>query len=335
MQLESLKVFCDLARYRSFSRAAAANGRTQSAVSQIVHQLEKRMGVKLVNRSIRPLQLTDLGQTYYEGCKTFLEHYLELESSIRSTHARMVATVQVAAIYSVGLGDMGVRVEQFAAQYPEVKVHIEYLHPDRVCERVLTGSADFGLMSFPPRSRELTIVPWREEEMVLVCAPSHPLAQQKNVKPELLEGEKYVGFDKDLAIRRHVDRFLRDHGVAVQVALEFDNIENIKKAVEIGAGVALLPEPTLRREVRGGSLVAIPLANCRLVRPLAIIHRRNHGLSASATGFMDLLRHENGAGASTRPGVGLFAGGNGSEPRTKPMHRSRNGSARAPKRTGT
>src|SRR6516225_2778121 len=268
MQFESLKVFCDVARFRSFSQAAQSNNLSQSAASQIVLQLERRLGVQLVNRSIRPLQLTPLGKAYYEGCKGLVKQYQELEASIRDAQDQLDIQVQVAAIYSVGLGDMGKYIDLLAARQPNAKVQIEYLHPDRVYEKVLEGTADFGLVSFPKKSRELSALPWRDEEMVLACPPSHPLANVKNVKPVQLEGLDYVAFDKDLVIRREVDRFWREHGVSPRVTLEFDNIENIKKAVEVSAGVALLPEPTLRREVQGGSLVAVPLAGCRLVRPL-------------------------------------------------------------------
>ena len=181
--------------------------------------------------------------------------------------------MQVAAIYSVGLGDMGQFVERFQAQQPGSQVHVEYLHPDRVYEKVLDGTADFGLVSFPRKTRDLNALPWRDEEMVLACAPDHPLALYKTVEPPQLDGVKFVGFDRELTIRREVDRFLREQGVTVEVVMEFDNIENIKKAVEISAGVALLPEPTLRREVQAGTLAARPL----LGRPLRA------GRSASST----------------------------------------------------
>jgi DNA-binding transcriptional LysR family regulator len=322
MQLRALKVFCDVVRLRSFSQAAAANAMTQSAASQTVRLLEKELGhVQLINRSTRPLQPTRLGQTYYEGCKRLVEQYLELEASIRQAQSQLATTVEVAAIYSVGLGDMGQHVERFQALYPNVRVHLEYLHPDRVYEKVQAGTADFGLVSFPRRSRELAVWPWREEEMVLACSPEHPLACCRSVKPAQLAGEKYIGFDKDLVIRRVVDRFLRAHGVAVEMALEFDNIENIKKAIEVGAGVALLPEPTLRREVQAGTLMAVPLAGCRLVRPLGIIHRRHHPLSANSLRFIDLLR----ATAEADPGKAT-----GDPPTSS---RNRNGAAHSSKRT--
>jgi len=292
MQFEALKLFCDVARFRSFSQAAAANRLSQSAVSQVVLMLERRMGVQLIDRATRPLQLTGLGKTYYEGCKGLVEQYQELEASIRQSQADIDATVQVAAIYSVGLGDMGETVARFEAANSGTRVHIEYLHPDKVYERVSDRTADIGLVSFPRRSRELVSIPWREEPMVLVCSPAHPLAGSKSVKPAQLDGERYIAFDKDLVIRREVDRFLREQGAHVDVAMEFDNIENIKKAIEVSSGVALLPEPRLQREVKAGTLVAVPLAGCRLVRPLGIIYDRRHRLNTTILRLIDLLRDE-------------------------------------------
>jgi DNA-binding transcriptional LysR family regulator len=289
MQIEALKLFCDIVRKESFSKAAVVNYVTQSAASQVVRQMEKRLGVRLIDRS-RPLELTAAGRIYYDGCRRLVEQYMELEASVRRVETELARTVQVAAIYSVGLGDMGEYVKRFMAQEPKVQVHIEYLHPDRVYEKVLDGTADFGLVSFPRKSRELTTVPWREEEMVLTCSPRHSLARNLLIKPEQLAGEKYIGFDEHLVIRRQVDRFLKEQGVTVDVAMEFDNIENIKEAINVAQGVALLPEPTLRREVQAGTLVAIPLYGCRFVRPLGIIQRRSHVLSATAVRFMNLLR---------------------------------------------
>jgi DNA-binding transcriptional LysR family regulator len=290
MQFESLRVYCDVARQRSFSLAAAANKISQSAVSQIVSQLEKRLGVLLVDRSHRPLRLTRQGQAYYEGCRRIVDEFAGMEASVRSLQTQIASKVQVAAIYSVGLRDMGQYVQRFGRENPGVEVAIEYLHPDRVVEKVLDGGADLGLVSFPRASRKLAAVPWREEEMVLTCAPTHPLVARRAVRLSQLEGARYVGFDKHLEIRRRVDRFLKDHGVGVEVAMEFDNIENIKKAVEVSAGVALLPLPTLRREIESGTLAAVPLADARLVRPLGIIHRRNPKPAAMACRFLELLR---------------------------------------------
>jgi DNA-binding transcriptional LysR family regulator len=289
MQFEALKVFCDVVRQRSFSAAARINHVTQSAASQIVLQLERRLGVQLIDRSTRPLQTTPVGRTYFEGCRELVEKYAELEATIRDAKEELDAIVQVVAIYSVGLSDMGNLVSRFKAQHANANVQIEYLHPDEVYERVLAGTADFGLVSYPRRSRELLVLPWREEQMVLACSPRHRLAGRAHVEAGDLQGERYVGFDKNLMIRRGVDRFLREQGVSVEVTHAFDNIESIKKAIELDTGVALLPFATVHREVESATLVAIPLAGCRFVRPLGIIQSRQHVLSSTALRFRDLL----------------------------------------------
>jgi DNA-binding transcriptional LysR family regulator len=290
MQLETIKVFCDLVNSGSFSKAAATNEISQPTVTRFVHQLEERLGGQLVDRSKRPLQPTVLGRAYYEGCKRLLDQYAELEASLRREQSERALTVRVAAIYSVGLGDMGQCIDRFQFDNPNAKVQMEYLHPDQVYQRVRDEQADLGLVSFPSRSRELNVLSWREEEMVVACAPGHALARFKCIDPARLDGEKMVAFDKKLVIRREVDRFLRDHAARTEVAFEFDSIENIKKAVEVGAAVALLPEPTIRQEVQAGRLLSLRLDGASMVRPLGIIHRRQDKLGSATLAFIDLLR---------------------------------------------
>jgi DNA-binding transcriptional LysR family regulator len=155
--------------------------------------------------------------------------------------------------------------------------------------------------------------------MVLVCPPGHRLASRTSVNAKDLAKESYIGFEKGLVIRRQVDRFLREQGVSVDVVLEFDNIENIKEAVEVGAGVALLPKPTLLREVKSGALAAVPLAEPGMVRPMGVIIRRHARLSLAAHRFMELLKdsgNNGGKARATRPTRGnnlpaLGQGGNG------------------------
>jgi len=295
MQLEALKIFCDVVRWASFSRGAAENGISQSSASQAVHQLELRLGQKLIDRSKRPWVLTPHGKIYYEGCKELIGRYLEIENRVKTLEDdhNVVGTVRVASIYSVGLNHMSMYVQAFGERYPGANVQLEYLHPTRVVESVISEEAELGLISFPRKSTELSIVPWREEEMVLAVHPSHPFAQHGSVPVADLDGEAFVAFDADLAIRRAIDRFLRHHDVQVRVSLEFDNIENIKRAVEIPAGVAILPEPTLAREVKAGSLTAVRLIgqdlSHPLTRPLAIIRRRSHQLGLTASRFLKLL----------------------------------------------
>jgi len=309
MHVETLNIFCDVVRHQSFSRGAEASSVSQSAASQAVRQLEKHLGALLIDRSKRPWVLTPEGKIFFTGCQEIVERYHELENAVQRRQNPSGHTVRLAAIYSVGLHDLSQYVDRFHALVPGAGVDLEYMHPDEVSRRILSDQSDLGLMSFVTPGRELTAIPWQRQLMVVACPPTHRFAQmvaeQGGVRPADLAGERFVAFDRALAVRREVDRFLRRHEVEVDVTAEFDNIETIKQAVDEGAGVAVLPEPTLRREVQRRTLVQaqflLPSGEPTLVRPLSIVHRRNRRLNPAVTEFITLL--QNGTGdAPDRPG---------------------------------
>ena len=290
MNLKSLKVFCDIVSRRSFSKAAADNGLSQSSASQVVGQLEAHLGVRLIDRSTRPPAATREGQIFYEGCRKILAAYDALEDQVRTLHDEVAGRVRVAAIYSVGLHHMSRYVQEFMSRHPKANVRLEYLHPDRVLESVEQGQADIGIVSYPRSTRTLEAEPWREEPMVLVCAPGNPFAGRVQVALGELHGQRMVAFDSDLVIRHELDRALAAASAEPAIVMEFDNIETIKRAVEIDAGVALLPEPTVGRELAAGTLAAVRLAGDELIRPLGIIHARGKPLPPTAERFVELLR---------------------------------------------
>ena len=301
MHVETLNIFCDVVRHQSFSREAEASSVSQSAASQAVRQLEKHLGAQLIERSRRPWVLTPEGKIFFEGCQEIVERYHELEDAVRRRQDPSGHTVRLAAIYSVGLHHLSRYVDQFRALVPGAGVDLEYMHPDEVCERVLNDQSDLGLMSFVTPGRGLTAIPWQRQLMVVACPPTHRFARmagQGGVRPADLANERFVAFDRELPVRRKVDRFLRRYEVEVDITAEFDNIETIKQAVDEGAGVAVLPEPTLRREVQRGTLVQaqfiLPVGEPTLVRPLSIVHRRNRRLNPTVTEFIKLLRNGTG-----------------------------------------
>jgi DNA-binding transcriptional LysR family regulator len=181
-------------------------------------------------------------------------------------------------------------MQDFMRRYPKAKVHLEYLRVNKVYDAVLGAEVDLGIVSWPAASPDLDVLPLRSERMVVVCPPGHPLTSRETVVVEDLEGTEFVGFDHDLSIRKEIDRCLRQRSVNIRVAMEFDNIETVKQAIEIGAGVSILPERTIRNEVRNGSLVAIPLIEPELYRPLGIIHRQRKTFTPSVAKFVELLQ---------------------------------------------
>ncbi len=290
MNIDTLRIFCDVIQHHSFSRGAAANGVSQSAATQSVHRVERHFDVQLIDRTKRPFVLTPEGQICYEGFREVLDAYDGVVARVGSLREEISGLVRVAAIYSVGLHDMSRCMQDFMRRYPKARVRLEYLGPKKVYETVLNAEVDLGIVSYPTGSPDLNVIALRSERMVLVCHPDHKLASQAAVTAEHLDGEEFVTFDRDLSIRKEIDRYLRGRSVSVRIAMEFDNIETIKQAVAIGAGVSLLPEPTVRNEILGRTLVSVRLIAPELLRPIGIVHRQRRVFTPTAARFIEMLQ---------------------------------------------
>jgi DNA-binding transcriptional LysR family regulator len=290
MHLDSLKLYCDVVRLRSFSRGAAANGVSQSAASQSIQQLENELDLALLDRSRRPLEPTAEGLAFFEACRTLIQGFEKAKGDLQASRQRVEGTVRVAAIYSVGLHDMSRHMQPFMSAYPHAKILLECLHPHKVVEAVLNDEADLGVLSYPTATRAIEILPLRSEPMVLVAHPTHRLARRRSLAATELNGEKFVAFDHDLAIRRAIDRALKAHGIKVDVVMEFDNVETIKQAIGINAGLTILPRPTVTKELGMRTMVTLPMAFPGLVRPIAIIRRRGRRMTPAVARFVEQLQ---------------------------------------------
>jgi DNA-binding transcriptional LysR family regulator len=286
------KLFKDITQTKSLSKAAALNGMSQSAVSQFLRELERRLGAPLLDRSTRPLSLTRAGRLYADLCKDILRLEDEFRSSIGALTGRVEGEVRVASIYSIGLSEMTHLKEEFTRRYPDAKLQVEYLRPQKIYAALLEDKADLGLISYPEATKGLAVIPWREEEMAVAVSPSHPLAQTNILVPSDLEGHDFIGFDEDLTIRREIDRFFREQGVEIRMALQFDNIQSIKEAVALGSGVSILPARTFQTEIEQGRLIAVPLLAPELRRPVGIVHKKKKQFNQATQAFLELLREK-------------------------------------------
>jgi LysR family transcriptional regulator, transcriptional activator of the cysJI operon len=297
---EDCKLFRDVAHARSLSRAAAMNGISQSAATQHIQELERRLGVQLLDRSTRPLGLTPGGKLYADLCRDVLRREEDFVAALDEIKDEAAGTVRVASIYSIGLSEMSRLREDFTRAFPSAQLHIEYLRPDKVYQAVLEDQADLGFISYPENRRELTVIPWREERMTVVVYPSHPLAGCSVLVPKDLDGQDFISFDDEVIIRRELDRFFREHEVRISIVMQFDNIQSIKEAVVLGSGISILPERTIQAEVEQGRLVSIPLRAPGLVRPTGIIHRRKKKLTRAAREFLNLVVASEAEASETR-----------------------------------
>jgi len=251
------------------------------------------LGVELLDRKKRPFVLTPEGELCYEKFRELVELYDNLQARLQAMRGEVVGTVRVGAIYSVGLHDMSHCMREFLRRYPKANVRLEFLHPARIYDSVLTGELDLGIVSYPSPSAELEVIPLREERMILVSHPDHRFAKLRQISPKELQHEAFVAFDRGLVIRKQIDRYLREYDVTVKIVMAFDNIETIKQAVEIGAGVSILPEPTIRTEVARGTLVPIELRPGGLTRPIGIILQHRKVLTPTMAKFIELLQNPN------------------------------------------
>ena len=291
MHIETLKVFCDLVDLESFSLAAERNFITQSAVSQQIRALEEKFNRRLLERvrGRREVKLTSAGEVFYREAKHVLDAYDQLHESLRGVVGKIGGTVKVASVYSVGLHELPSKVREFMSKFPSAKIDMEYSRTTRVVRDVLSGTVELGILAFPEPRRGLTLTHMPDNRLVLIAPPDHRLAAKKKVKITDLNNEDFVHFERDVPTRKAVDRILKENGIEVRKVAEFDNIETIKRAVEVGFGIAILPEPAVIEAGRSGTLSVIELAEKYWVRSVGVIHRSDRKLSIAARKFVDLL----------------------------------------------
>lgn len=290
MHIETLKTFCDLVETGSFSEAGKLNFVSQSAVSQQLRALERRFDRRLVER--RPGRLavpTEAGRLLYAQSKAILGQLRSLEQKLGQRPEEVSGTLRVATVYSLGLHALPPFVKQFLRMHPQVNVRVEYSRTDRVYAGCLDGTIDLGLVAQPLRRSRIEVVPLKPETLVVVCSPEHRFSRRRELPLELLEGEAFVAFDRGVPTRRVIDRLLKEQGVQVAIATEFDNIETIKRSVEAGLGVSILPENTVRNETRARTLVAISPSDGPHTRSVGLIYRKGRELTATARAFVELL----------------------------------------------
>jgi DNA-binding transcriptional LysR family regulator len=290
MQVESLKVFCDLAETESFTKAAHINGVTQSAVSQQISSLERQFKSLLIERSKKKFRLTREGQVMYEFSKQIIQSYDSMRNRLLEIKDIISGTIRVATIYSIGLHDLPPYLKKFLKLFATVNVHVEYRRANQVYEDVLSNVVDLGLVAYPVKDPRLELVPLRKDALVLICHPQHPLARHRSVKLGHLTGQKFVSFEPDIPTRKAIDRILKDHGVRVETVMEFDNIETVKRAVEIEAGISIVPQATVTEEVAKQTLAEVRIEGAELFRPLAAIYKKNKVLSPAMKQFLHILK---------------------------------------------
>lgn len=289
MHVENFKIFSDLVESESFSRAAKLNGITQSAVSQQLRAMEKHFNILIVDRSQKQFRLTHEGQKLYESAKEILYLYDKLNSELQEMKKVISGTIHISTVYSIGLHELPPYVKVFLAKFPEVNIRVEYRRANMVYEDILTNSIDLGLIAYPQKHKQLEVLPFHDDVLVLVVSPEHSFADRKTVDIQEVAGQKFIGFEPDIPTRKATDAIFKEENIEAEPVMEFDNVETVKRAVEINAGIAILPQTTVVREEAQGLLKILKFKNKTYKRPLALIHRKGRVLTPAIKKLIDLL----------------------------------------------
>lgn len=293
MHIETLKVFVDLVDMQSFSLAAERNFVTQSAVSQQIKTLEDKFKRRLLERvrGRREVRLTPAGEIFYRESKNVLASYDALNESMSGLVGKISGTVKVATVYSVGLHELPPKVREFMSKFPAAKIDLEYSRTTRVVRDVLNGTVELGVVAFPEPRRGLTFVPMASDRLVLICPPEDEFANRTEIKVKELKGRDFVLFERDIPTRKATDKILKSYNVDIRKVAEFDNVETIKRSVEVGFGLAIVPHPSVIDEEKNNQLAVVELAEKDWVRPVSVVYRTDRTLSIAAKKFVQLLEN--------------------------------------------
>jgi LysR family transcriptional regulator, transcriptional activator of the cysJI operon len=289
MHIENLKIFCDLVETKSFSKAAKTNSVTQSAVSQQLRATEKNLDAKIIDRAQKQFHLTHEGEIFYRFAKNILREIEQLRSDLQTSQSIVAGRLQISTIYSIGLYELPPFLKAFMQSFPAVSTHLEYRHCNRVYEDILNGDADLGLVAYPQKHRQIETLPFMQDRLAIICPPNHPLAKNKAIALKELQGQKFIAFEFDVPTRKAIDKYLHEAHVDVVSTLEVDSVETMKRAVEIGIGVAITPVSAIAYELSQKTLACIEIKNKSLLRPLAIVYRKGRTPNPAMQGFIDTL----------------------------------------------
>jgi LysR family transcriptional regulator, transcriptional activator of the cysJI operon len=287
MQLESLKMFCDVVETGSFSRAAQLNHVTQSAISQQIRSLENHFEQKLLSRSPRQVTPTTVGERLFRGCKEILARFAEVEQEIKEEGSEIAGTASISTIYSVGLHELQSIQRTLLKTHPKVNVRLSYRRSDQVYDDVILGAADIGIVAYPQPRAGVDVIKFRDDKLAVVCAPTHPFAGKAKIAVAALSNVPFIAFEREVPTRKGFDRVFRDMGVELNPVMEMDNVETIKRAVEMGLGVAVLPAATVQHQVAEGTLAAKPFAEGTFSRPIGLLVRKGKYLGRAAQAVLE------------------------------------------------
>jgi DNA-binding transcriptional LysR family regulator len=276
MNIVQLRLFRDIARELSFVKAAQKNHITQPAVSVHIKKLEDELRKKLFSRTPHNIKLTVDGEMILDDVKEILRLCEGLK--IRSSYSQGIleGNIRIAAIHSVGMYEIGDFLTAYMKNYPRVHIHLEYRRADEIYDILHKEIIDIGVVAYPEVRTNIETTPCGEEDLVLIVHKGHALANRKSVLLQHIQGQPFIAFEQGIPTREAIDKVLIENDIQVDYRMSNDNIFALKKAVEAGIGISIVPFNAVNEEVQKGSLVRLPIRDIKITRPIALLQRKNH-----------------------------------------------------------
>lgn len=289
MDGQQLKLFLDLVSNKNFTKVAELNYLTQPAVSHQIQRLEAELGVRLFERTKRKVVITEEGQLLYPVAKEILSKFEEIRTLFSERRGRVIGRLRISTTVSIGLYILPTYLKQFITHFPEVDLHVEYQLPENIYTQLLSGDSDLGLLAYPEKRPDILVLPFIDDEVVLICPPHHPWARKKRVRISDIQGQDFIALAETTPTGQAIRQRLKDLGVTVRLRTEYDNIEVVKKTVETGLGISLVPHRVVLQEVKNRTLVCIKVSDVDFERPLGIIYRKSKTVTKPMQEFLNIL----------------------------------------------
>ena len=298
MQLLELKIFRDLAYERNFVKVAKLNHLTQPSISSHLKHLESEMGVRLLNRVPRKVSLTKEGELLLPHVEDLLARSDNLSAVVSRSKQIPKGDVRLATVYSIGLYELPAILKKSIRSHPDILIHLQYRRSDIIYDLVLKNKIDIGIVAYPEIRSKIDITPFGSDQLVLIVPPNHRLAKRRSIRLKQIAGENFIGFEPGVPTGEAIDQILKARGIQVVMRMMNDNIDTVKKAVEVGLGISIVPSKTVEAEAEKGTLQLVKIEGAKLVRPLGILTLKDRAPSYAMQIFIETLT---GKKNSSRP----------------------------------
>ena len=290
MDVRDLEVFLSVAKHLNYTRAGEEVNLSQPSVSVRIRQLENALGVKLFEQLGKKVALTEAGQMLVPHARRVIAAIEDAKQSIDELQGLEHGSLRIGASTTPGMYLIPKTVAHFKERYPRIEIHLGIRDTQQIEAGVISNEFDFGFVGGHLAGDEVAVVPWVTDDLILVVAPKHPLAQKKTVNVNDLQREAFILRERGSATRAAIISHLQKSDLRVEPIMEMENPESVKKGVQSGLGIAFISRFAAEAELKAKSLVAVRVRGLDIRRELKIVYRKDKHLTRAAQAFIEMAR---------------------------------------------